>query len=168
MKRTYKTTLFQRFDQGFTLIELMVVVVILSILAAIATVSYKQFVQRSVAAQAQQEIAKLSEQLERHKSRNFSYKGFDATYMYTGGSSFNTGSQTLRLNSTYTISIVDGASTSTLLTNTNASGNQWAIKASSSDPDNFSYLLTSKGLRCKNKASNLVTYTGCGTGGEEW
>lgn len=93
MKRTYKTTLFQRFDQGFTLIELMVVVVILSILAAIATVSYKQFVQRSVAAQAQQEIAKLSEQLERHKSRNFSYKGFDATYMYTGGSSFNTDSQ---------------------------------------------------------------------------
>lgn len=168
MKRTHKMLPSQKFNQGFTLIELMIVVVILSILATIATISYKQFVQRSVAAQAQQEIAKLSEQLERHKSRNFSYKGFDATYLYTGGSTFDASSQTLDLNSTYTISIVDGVSTSTLLTDTNASGNQWAIRANSRDPENFSYLLTSKGLRCKNKASNLVTYTGCGTGGEEW
>lgn len=168
MKRTHKVVLSRKFDQGFTLIELMIVVVVISILVAIATVSYQQFVKRSVAAQAQQEIAKLSEQLERHKSRNFSYKGFDASYLYTGGVNFNVGTQTLDLSSTYSISIVDGVSTTTVLTHPDAVGNQWAIKAESIDPDNFTYLLTSKGLRCKNKAKALVTYIGCGTGGGEW
>ena len=157
-----------KFNQGFTLIELMVVVAIIAILATIVLPSYQHFVRRGVAAQAQQEIAKLSEQLQRYKSRNFSYKGFNASYLYTGSSNFNASTQTLTLNPTYTLTIVDGGITHPLLTDRDSSGNVWAIKAESSDARNYSFLLTSKGLRCKNKANNLVTYSTCGTGAEDW
>ncbi|MDM1344478.1 prepilin-type N-terminal cleavage/methylation domain-containing protein [Acinetobacter pseudolwoffii] len=157
-----------KFNQGFTLIELMVVVAIIAILATIVLPSYQHFVRRGVAAQAQQEIAKLSEQLQRYKSRNFSYKGFNASYLYTGGSNFSTSNQTLTLNPTYTLTIVDGGTAHPLLTDGDSLGNVWVIKAESSDARNYSFLLTSTGLRCKNKTSSLVTYSACGVGSEDW
>lgn len=67
---------------GFTLIELMVVVVVSSILLAIAIPSYQSYVRKGQLAQAQQEILKLADQLERHKAKNFSYKGFDISHFY--------------------------------------------------------------------------------------
>lgn len=67
---------------GFTLIELMVTVVILSILAAIAYPSYAQYMERRDLAVAKQEALRIASELERFKSKNFSYKGFDATFIY--------------------------------------------------------------------------------------
>jgi len=67
-------------QQGFTLIELMVVVAIVAILAMIAIPSYQTHTRKAIAGQAQQEIQKLAEQLERHKGKNFSYLGFDPSY----------------------------------------------------------------------------------------
>src|SRR5690606_31427692 len=102
--------------KGFTLIELMVVIVIVAILAAIAIPSYQQYIRRSHLAQVQQEMLKLSEQLERHKAKNFSYKGFNAAYLYADKSgnvspNFNTVDQEIILpldsfNPSYKISIV--------------------------------------------------------------
>ena len=57
-------------SSGFTLIELMVVVVIVAIFAAIAIPSYQEYVRRAVASQAQQEIQRLATLLDRHKARN--------------------------------------------------------------------------------------------------
>ena len=67
---------------GFTLIELMVTVVIVAILAAIAFPSYTAYMERRDLAIVKQEALRISTELERFKSKNFSYKGFDASYVY--------------------------------------------------------------------------------------
>lgn len=157
-----------KFNQGFTLIELMVVVVVISILAAIAIPSYQNFVRRGNVAQAQQEMQKIAEQLQRYKSRNFSFKGFNANYLYSGNSAFDSTKQELNLASKYTISIVDNMTGNPLLTDTSALGQGWAMKAESSDVKNFSLLLTSTGARCKNITGDIITYADCNEGGEGW
>lgn len=165
--------------KGFTLIELMVVVVIVAIFAAIAIPSYQHFVRRAIAAQAQQEVQKLAEQLERHKSKNFTYRGFNASYLYPAPppprhNSFNATTQVLTLplestTSKYTITIVDGGATNPLLTASTATGQSWAMIATSSDAQNFSFLMTSTGMRCKNKTRLNMSYATCGTvGNEDW
>ena len=141
---------------GFTLIELMVVVVIVAIFAAIAIPSYQAYVRRAEASKAQQEMQKNAASLERHKARNFSYKGFDLS------------AQTISTPRTYSFELKDAADTSKLLTATDASGRSWVLKATTTDAKNFNYLLTSSGIRCKNTTAANVTYTGCGTGGEAW
>lgn len=112
---------FVNTEKGFTLIELMVVVVVVAILAAIAVPSYQHYIRRAHLAQAQQEMLKLAEQLERHKAKNFSYKGFNAAYLYTDRSgalstNFNSSDQELKLpidsaNPNYKVSIIGFYST---------------------------------------------------------
>lgn len=152
------------YSKGFTLIELMVVVAVVAILATIALPSYRVYVLRADASRAEQEIQQISIQLNRHKSRNFNYKGFA------------TGAATpviLPMGATgnavkYTITVRDGDDTTKLLTDPTALGQNWVIRAEASDPNNFTYLFGSNGVRCKNKTTNNVTYTACGTGGEPW
>lgn len=67
---------------GFTLIELMITVVVVAILAAIAYPSYTQYMERRDLAVARQEALRIAAELERFKAKNFSYKGFDASYLY--------------------------------------------------------------------------------------
>ena len=68
---------------GFTLIELMITVVVVAIIAAIAVPSYQQYIERKDLAIARQEALRITAELERFKAKNFSYKGFDASYLYT-------------------------------------------------------------------------------------
>lgn len=67
---------------GFTLIELMITVVVVAIIAAIAVPSYQQYIERKDLAIARQEALRIAAELERFKAKNFSYKGFDASYLY--------------------------------------------------------------------------------------
>src|SRR5690606_13217707 len=60
---------------GFTLIELMIVVVIVGILAAIAYPSYTRYVQRTHESAAQGQIMELASALEAYRAKNFSYAG---------------------------------------------------------------------------------------------
>ncbi|MFW2077693.1 type IV pilin protein [Acinetobacter sp. ULE_I010] len=157
-----------QFNQGFTLIELMVIVVIIAIFTAIAIPSYQHFVRRGNVAQAQQEVSKIAEQLQRYKSRNFSFKGFNANYLYPSNTNFNTTTQVLNLNSKYEITLVDNMTGNPLLTDSDALGQAWSIKAISQDINNYSLLLTSTGVRCKNLTKENIDYDSCGSGTEEW
>jgi len=60
---------------GFTLIELMIVVVVIAILAAIAIPNYTNYVRQSHRADAQSEMLRLAQALERCFTRHRSYEG---------------------------------------------------------------------------------------------
>lgn len=149
--------------QGFTLIELMVVVAIIAIFAAIAMPSYQEYARRAMASNAEQSILDLSMTLNKHKTRNFSYKGF----------ALNPDPMVLPLGSVgtaikYQITVRDGDSTSKALTDNSVVGRNWVIRAESKDPKNYTFLINSFGLKCKNKTAANVTYIGCGIGQEIW
>ncbi len=98
-------------------------VVIIAILAAIAFPSYQEYVRRSNASIAQQEMQKIAEQLERHKAKNFTYRDFDPNYIY--GQTGALTSVTLPRGATgsaikYTITIRDAEEPTKLLTDTHS------------------------------------------------
>lgn len=61
--------------RGITLLELMIVVVIVGILAAIAFPSYREYVLRSHRADAQADLVELAQWLERQYTINNAYAG---------------------------------------------------------------------------------------------
>lgn len=166
--------------KGFTLIELMIVLVIVAIFTAIAIPSYQAYVRRTDVSMVQQEMQKIAEQLERHKSKNFTYRGFDPNYIYGIPAGTPLNSVTLPRGATapnikYTITIRDAEDPTKLLTDPTIPpvirARAWVMKAEGSDARNYDLLMTSSGLRCKNKTKSLVTYTDCGSvaaGREEW
>ncbi|WP_282441521.1 type IV pilin protein [Acinetobacter portensis] len=165
-------------SKGFTLIELMIVVVVVAVLSAIALPMYNEYIRRATATNSLQEIQKIADQLERHKSKNFSYKNFNANFLYQNGAnvvsaSFSNADQTLTLplNATgsaitYTLHIRDGRNPTLMLTDAAATGKSWVILAeansrlnngeacttcNSLQQQNSSFLMSSSGVQCKTK-----------------
>lgn len=64
---------------GFTLIEILIVVVVVGILSAIAYPSYISHVQRSLESEAQGQIVALAGALEAYRAKNFSYANASIT-----------------------------------------------------------------------------------------
>ncbi len=65
--------LHQRRELGFTLIELMIVVAIIGILAAVAMPSYQQYIQRGQRAEARSQLVKGAQYMERFYSATDRY-----------------------------------------------------------------------------------------------
>ncbi|MFV5264145.1 type IV pilin protein [Acinetobacter courvalinii] len=170
-------------SHGFTLIELLVVLVIIAIFSAIAIPSYKQYMQKKDLDLAKQEALRISGELERFKGKNFSYKGFDASFAYPNYNSA-TGELLLPIGSTsanakYILTLVDSGDQKKPLTILSNAGNEtpdsqavrglgWAIKVERiqergepKDPKNFDLLLLSSGLKCMSITKNRFDQYAC-------
>ena len=65
-------------QNGFTLIELMIVIAIIGILAAVAVPAYSNYVTKSRRVDGQITLQEVAQQMERCRTQNFTYAGCSA------------------------------------------------------------------------------------------
>lgn len=168
------------FERGFTIIELMIVVMMIAILAAIAVPSYRQYVRKNAQSEAEANMLRLSIELEQWRAKALTYGGFTPSQGWS--STANTvyipsGSSATTHNYAVRIMHVSSATTPAAVSLSTASpANSWVMVATprtgSLVQDMLPIALTSQGVRCQSTDSTIMIAAGsvqnCGTGSTTW
>ncbi|STY93146.1 type IV pilin protein [Moraxella bovis] len=151
-------------QQGFTLIELVITIVILGILAAIAIPSYRQFLIKNSESQAQARMATIQMDLDKWRASTLTFSGFRIRQVADNGEETFTDATTISVptnNPKYTIELTNGQggalSSAARDINTVRAGTSWVMVARPTQDNEQAkvILMNSQGQRCMSEDRNF-------------
>lgn len=160
-------------QSGFTLIELMIIITIIAMLAAIAIPSYREMMIKNAEAKTEAKVKQLLLELDTWRANTLSYRGFSPKKVAKNGTisyTYDANNTTIFLpvgsnasNADYQI-VIDNGSGGSLTANADlnnvTAGSSWRIYATPlnryASKANL-YYINSTGMRCKSKSSTFTT-----------